>query len=73
MVISYIYFTRIVVYLVDATLPFRLVWLGDLFTEAATLLFFCITGYKFRPAANNPYFILNNEEDDKKSSIEMSS
>jgi len=25
---------------VDATLPFRLIWLGDLFAEGATLLFF---------------------------------
>ncbi len=61
MVVSYIYFTRIIVYLVDATLPFRLVWMGDFFTELATLIFFAVTGYKFRPAADNPYFQL--EED----------
>jgi hypothetical protein len=40
MVVSYIYFTRIIVYLVDATLPFKWVWLGDFFSELATLLFF---------------------------------
>jgi len=63
MVVSYIYFTRIIVYLVDATLPFRLMWLGEFFSELATLIFFCITGYKFRPAMNNPYFSLNSEEE----------
>jgi len=63
MVVSYIYFTRIIVYLVDATLPFRLIWLGDLFAEGATLLFFCVTGYKFRPTPDNPYFALQMEED----------
>jgi len=61
MVVSYIYFTRIIVYLVDATLPFRQVWLGDFFTEGATLLFFAVTGYKFRPAPDNPYFMLEEE------------
>jgi hypothetical protein len=63
MVVSYIYFTRIIVYLVDATLPFRLLWLGDFCAEGATLLFFCVTGYKFRPVPDNPYFKDVDEED----------
>lgn len=61
-VVSYIYFTRIIVYLLDATLPFRWVWLGDLFTECATLTFFSVVGYKFRPLSNNPF--LHVDEDD---------
>jgi len=61
-VVSYIYFTRIIVYLLDATLPFRWVWLGDLFTEGATLAFFCTTGYKFRPITNNPFLSLDEED-----------
>lgn len=61
MVVAYIYFTRIIVYLVDATLPFRMVWLGSFFSELATLIFFCVTGYKFRPAPDNPYFSLEEE------------
>ncbi len=44
LVVTYIYFTRIIVFLLDATLPFKLVWLGEFFTEAATLLFWCLTG-----------------------------
>jgi len=64
-VVSYIYFTRIIVYLLDATLPFRWVWLGDLFTEAATFAFFCTVGYKFQPISNNPFLTLEEEEDSK--------
>jgi len=45
LVVTYIYFTRIIVYLMDATLPFRWVWLGEFFTELATLAFWCITWY----------------------------
>lgn len=64
MVVSYIYFTRIIVYLVDLTLPFRLVWMAEFSTECATILFFCVTGYKFRPTADNPYFQVHPEDYD---------
>jgi len=73
LVVSYIYFTRIIVYLVDATLPFKLVWLGDFFTELATLSFFCVTGYKFRPSPINPYFTLAEEEEMKQMNIQQQS
>jgi G protein-coupled receptor 107 len=55
MVVAYIYFTRIVVFLVKATLPYELLWLQQLFDESATLLFYFLTGFKFRPADANPY------------------
>ena len=55
MVVTYIYFTRIVVFLLAATLPFQLLWLRYLFTEVATFAFYVITGYKFKPAEDNPY------------------
>lgn len=71
LVVSYIYFTRIIVYLLDATLPFRWVWLGDLFTEMATFAFYCTTGYKFRPVPDNPFFTLD-DEDEKSSNSERS-
>jgi len=61
MVVSYIYFTRIIVYLVDATLPFRWIWLGDFFAELATIVFFAVTGYKFRPTPENPYFHIDED------------
>ncbi|KAL6077122.1 G protein-coupled receptor 107 [Balamuthia mandrillaris] len=62
LVVSYIYFTRIIVYLLDTTLPFHLVWLGTFFTEIATLLFWCITYYKFRPIPDNPWLDLSDDE-----------
>jgi G protein-coupled receptor 107 len=43
-VVGYVYFTRIIIYLLDATLPFRLSWIGPLITEMATLLFYLVTG-----------------------------
>ena len=61
MVVAYIYFTRIVVFLLAATIPFYVLWLGEMFTELATLLFFVVTGFKFRPAVDNPYLPVRTE------------
>lgn len=61
-VVSYIYFTRIIIYLLDATLQYNLFYLGDVFTELATLSFFIVVGHKFRPAEGNPYFNLEEED-----------
>ena len=62
MVVTYIYFTRIVVFLLAATLPFRLLWLRYVFSEGATLLFYVVTGVKFRPAEDNPYLPVNKDD-----------
>eukprot|EP01090_Pellita_catalonica_P001659 TRINITY_DN1141_c0_g1_i1.p1 TRINITY_DN1141_c0_g1~~TRINITY_DN1141_c0_g1_i1.p1 ORF type:complete len:260 (-),score=27.62 TRINITY_DN1141_c0_g1_i1:145-897(-) len=62
MVVTYIYFTRIIIYLMDATLPFSYSWIGNFFDEAATLAFWCATGYKFRPVINNPHFAEVSQE-----------
>ena len=62
MVVAYIYFTRIVVYLLEATVPFYLLWLGPFSTEAATLAFYVVTGFKFRPAVDNPYLPVRSED-----------
>lgn len=55
MVVTYIYFTRIIVFLLAATMPYDWMWLRYVFTELATLAFYVVTGYKFKPAENNPY------------------
>jgi len=62
-VVSYIYFTRIIIFLLDATLPFRLVWMGEMFSELAALSFFTIVGYKFSPSEDNPYFKIDLDDD----------
>jgi hypothetical protein len=53
------------------TLPFQLSWLQDSFFEVATLAFFILTGYKFRPASNNPYLQLPTDSDDEDDVDEM--
>lgn len=63
-VVSYIYFTRIIVYLLDATLPFRLAWVSAAANEAAALAFYVACGLQFQPHPHgaNPYFALDQEE-----------
>ncbi|XP_055957802.1 protein GPR107-like isoform X1 [Patella vulgata] len=68
MVVCYIYFTRMIVYLLKITLPFRHEWLTEFFREIAVFLFLFVTGYKFRPASNNPYLQVPQDSDDE---IEM--
>ncbi len=43
-VMSYIYFTRIAVYIIDVTLPYKNLWFGEFLQEAATLSLFLWTG-----------------------------
>eukprot|EP00887_Chlorella_sp_A99_P000658 scaffold5.g658.t1 len=57
-VVSYIYFTRIIVYLLESTLNYKLIWMSNLASELATLAFYIACGISFRPmpANANPYF-----------------
>jgi hypothetical protein len=32
--------------------------------ELATLAFYVFTGYKFKPEAHNPYFVVDDEEEE---------
>jgi len=62
LVVSYVYFTRIIVFLLNATLPFEMTWLGTVISEVGTLAFYGITGWLFRPQPQNPYLALDTEE-----------
>ncbi|KZS13991.1 Protein GPR108 [Daphnia magna] len=64
LVVCYVYFTRIIVYLLRITVPFRYEWLDEFFFELATYIFFVMTASKFRPAVNNPYLLLTRDDDD---------
>ncbi|NXI45643.1 GP107 protein, partial [Galbula dea] len=64
MIVCYIYFTRIIAILIKIAVPFQWKWLYQLLDEMATLLFFVLTGYKFRPASDNPYLQLSQEDED---------
>ncbi|TMW52137.1 hypothetical protein DOY81_002772 [Sarcophaga bullata] len=64
MIVCYIYFTRIIVYLLKMTVAFQYAWLDEMFREMATYVFFVLTGYKFRPTSSHPYFAVTDEDDD---------
>jgi hypothetical protein len=40
-------------------------WVSKLTSEAATLAFFVVAGFKFRPRHDNPYLKVEEEEDGK--------
>ncbi|XP_041839344.1 protein GPR108-like [Melanotaenia boesemani] len=64
MIVCYIYFTRIIAILLKITMPFQWQWCYEFLVEVSTLVFFVLTGYKFRPASNNPYLQLPQDEED---------
>jgi len=47
------------------TVPFQYEWVTNMFLEMTTFIFFVLTGYKFRPARNNPYLSLGHDSDDE--------
>ncbi|XP_069783419.1 protein GPR107 isoform X2 [Narcine bancroftii] len=64
MIVCYIYFTRIIAILLKFTVPFQWQWMYNFLVEVSTLVFFVLTGFKFRPASNNPYLQLPQDEED---------
>ncbi|XP_059410977.1 protein GPR107-like isoform X1 [Carassius carassius] len=64
MIVCYIYFTRIIAILLQLTVPFQWQWCREFLVEVSTLIFFVLTGFKFRPASNNPYLQLPQDEED---------
>jgi hypothetical protein len=72
MVIVYIYFTRIGIdYLLEASVPYSMLWLGPAASETTTLLFFILTGAAFRPSPTNSYLSVKQEEDDEEEEEEQ--
>jgi hypothetical protein len=65
MIVFYIYLTRIVVYIIKLTVPFRFEWLQLVFFDLTTFIFFIFTAYKFQPAINNPYLALSQDSDEE--------
>lgn len=63
-VICYIYSTRIIVLLLNSTLPYNRAWVGPFFAEFAAICFYIITGQQFRPVRDNPYFQVTQEDSD---------
>jgi hypothetical protein len=55
-VVVYIYFTRIVVRLLEATLPLEYVWVNKAALELATLFFYTLTAVLFQPQGNTQIY-----------------
>lgn len=70
MVVVYIYFTRIVVFLIQSTSSFSFSWFSVFVTEAVTLVFYLCVGWKFRPSPDNPYLSLSSTADTKETNSE---
>jgi hypothetical protein len=62
---AYIYFTRIVVYILQLTLNYRYVWLANLSSEIGTIAFYIFSGFRFRPLSSNPYFLIETRDLDE--------
>ncbi|XP_068104561.1 protein GPR107 [Hyperolius riggenbachi] len=63
MIVCFIYFTRIIAMFIRFAVPFKWKWMYQLLDELATFVFIVLTGYKFRPASDNPYLQLPQDED----------
>ncbi|KAL3318763.1 hypothetical protein Ciccas_002572 [Cichlidogyrus casuarinus] len=65
MVISYVYLTRIIAYLLRITVYYNLTWTVELFKECITLIFMVAVGVKFRPTEDNPYLRVATEDEEE--------
>ncbi|CEO96832.1 unnamed protein product (mitochondrion) [Plasmodiophora brassicae] len=61
LVVVYIYTTRIIVLLMASLLPYRMTWLSTLTYETATIVFYALTGWWFRPATQTPYIPIDQD------------
>jgi hypothetical protein len=62
--VTYIYITRVVVFLVAGWLGFRYSWVSTFLNEASTLVFYVSTGYIFQPRDDFIYEGLKNDDID---------
>jgi hypothetical protein len=67
MVLAYVYTTRIIIYLVESTVPFRWEWMGALFSELTAFAFYITTGYMFSPEEDNVYLHCPTDSEDEES------
>jgi uncharacterized membrane protein len=65
MVLAYIYTTRIIVYLVESTIPFRYEYVGPFFDEMVAYVFYVSTGTMFSPEDDNEYLIVPPDSEDE--------
>ncbi|KAL1813181.1 hypothetical protein DCAR_0625478 [Daucus carota subsp. sativus] len=63
-VIAYLYFTRIVVFALRTIAAYKYQWVSFAAEEVASLAFYMVMFYMFRPVERNEYFVLDDEEEE---------
>ncbi|XP_044474121.1 protein CANDIDATE G-PROTEIN COUPLED RECEPTOR 7-like [Mangifera indica] len=63
-VIGYLYFTRIVVFALKTIAAYKYQWVSNAAEETASLVFYMVIFYMFRPVEENEYFVLDEEEEE---------
>ncbi|KAL2509476.1 Lung seven transmembrane receptor family protein [Forsythia ovata] len=63
-VIGYLYFTRIVVFALRTIAAYKYQWVANAAEECASLVFYAVIFYMFRPVERNEYFVLDDEEEE---------
>ncbi|KAK3006713.1 hypothetical protein RJ639_017810 [Escallonia herrerae] len=63
-VIGYLYFTRIVVFALRTIAAYKYQWVASAAEEIASLAFYMVIFYMFRPVEKNEYFVLDEEEEE---------
>ncbi|XP_058209486.1 protein CANDIDATE G-PROTEIN COUPLED RECEPTOR 7-like [Rhododendron vialii] len=63
-VIGYLYFTRIVVFALKTIAAYKYQWVSNAAEEIASLAFYMVMFYMFRPVEKNEYFVLDDEEEE---------
>jgi hypothetical protein len=63
--ISYLYVTRFLVWVLSGVVDYSGGWIPPAFEEAATLAYYIYSGYRFRPAGENAYLRVSQDDDDE--------
>ncbi|KAM0045437.1 putative transmembrane protein GPR107/GPR108 [Helianthus debilis subsp. tardiflorus] len=63
-VIGYLYFTRIVVFALKTIAAYKYQWVSSAAEEIASLVFYLVMFYMFRPVEKNEYFVLDDEDEE---------
>ncbi|KAJ7977053.1 Transmembrane receptor [Quillaja saponaria] len=63
-VIGYLYFTRIVVFALRTIAAYKYQWVSNAAEEVASVTFYVVMFYMFRPVEKNEYFVLDEEEEE---------
>ncbi|KAK9283663.1 hypothetical protein L1049_011913 [Liquidambar formosana] len=63
-VIGYLYFTRIIVFALRTIAAYKFQWVSNAAEETASLVFYVVMFYMFRPVERNEYFVIDEEEEE---------